>query len=127
VEHTKLQVAVVDDEESVRKALSRLLRSVGFGVEVFPSGQAFLETLRARRPDCVVLDLHMPHTDGFEVQEKRRESGASVPMIMITGRETPEASARSLAAGAVGFLHKPIHDQTLLNAIHHAVEQSKKH
>jgi FixJ family two-component response regulator len=68
----KLLIAVVDDEENVRRALERLFRSAGICVETFPSGAEFLEALKTREPDCVVLDLHMPGVNGFEVQRGSR-------------------------------------------------------
>jgi FixJ family two-component response regulator len=108
-------IAIVDDEEPIRKALTRLLRSTGLDVESFPSGSEFLESLPARRPDCVVLDLHMPVVNGFEVQARLAESG--VPVVIITGHDSDETRAQALAGRPAAYLRKPVNDQVLLDAI----------
>ncbi len=119
-------VAVVDDDEPVRRALSRLVRSLGFEAEAFPSGEAFLAALAARRPDCVVLDLHMPEVSGFDVQARMAEAGLHVPVIAITGQDSPEAQARALGGGASAYLRKPVDGRTLLEAIEEAVVGSSR-
>ncbi len=101
-------IAVVDDEEPIRKALKRLLRSAGLEVETFPSGVEFLESLVIRRPDCVVLDLHMPVMSGFEVQVRLAKSGPSVPVVVITGHDSDETRAQALAGMPVAYLRKPV-------------------
>jgi FixJ family two-component response regulator len=108
-------VAIVDDEEPIRKALTRLLRSGGLDVESFPSGSEFLESLPAHRPDCVVLDLHMPVVNGFDVQARLVEFG--VPVVIITGHDSDETRARALAGRPAAYLRKPVNDQVLLDAI----------
>ena len=100
---TRPLVAIVDDEEPIRKALTRLLRSGGLDVESFPSGSEFLESLPAHRPDCVVLDLHMPVVNGFEVQARLVEFG--VPVVIITGHDSDETRARALAGRPAAYLH----------------------
>lgn len=112
---------MVDDDEAVRRALSRLVRSLGFEAEAFASGEAFLAGLATRHPDCVVLDLHMPKVSGFDVQVRMAEAGLHVPVIAITGQDSPEAQARALSGGASAYLRKPVDGQTLLDAIHGAV------
>ncbi len=123
VARAKLLIAVVDDEESVRRALQRLFRSAGLDVETFPSGAEFLEALKSHEPDCVVLDLHMPRVNGFDVQARMAEAAVSVPVIVITGHDTEESRARALGAGATAYLRKPVDDETLLEAIAAAVEK----
>ena len=108
-------MAIVDDEEPIRKALTRLLRSGGLDVESFPSGSEFLESLPAHRPDCVVLDLHMPVVNGFDVQARLVEFG--VPVVIITGHDSDETRARALAGRPAAYLRKPVNDQVLLDAI----------
>ncbi len=110
-------IAVVDDEEPIRRALTRLLRSAGMDVETFSSGTEFLESLQDHRPDCVVLDVHMPPLDGFEVQARLAESSAPVPVVIITGHDSTETRDRALAGQPVAYLRKPVNDQTLLDAI----------
>jgi len=110
-------VAVVDDEEPVRKALMRLMRSAGLSVETFASGAEFLKSLDTRLPDCVLLDLHMPHMNGFHVQADLARKCAALPVIIITGHDLPLVRERAMAGGASAFLRKPVLDRTLLDAI----------
>ena len=110
-------VAVVDDEEPVRKALMRLMRSVGLSVETFGSGPEFLKSIETRLPDCVVLDLHMPHMNGFHVQALLARKHAALPVIIITGHDLPQARERAMQGGASAFLRKPVLDRTLLDAL----------
>ncbi len=118
---TVLQVAVVDDEEPVRKALGRLLRASGLHAQCFPSGQAFLDSIETTRPDCLVLDLHMPGLSGLQVLEQLRSRRPSLPTIVITGHDEPENEVRCLAVGAVAYMRKPLDDQILLHTIDQAV------
>ena len=114
---TQPHVAVVDDEEPVRKALMRLMRSVGLSVETFGSGAAFLESIETRLPDCVVLDLRMPQMDGFSVQASLARKCAALPVIILTGHDLPQDRERAMEGGASAFLRKPVLDRTLLDAI----------
>lgn len=111
------RIAVVDDESSVRKALERLIRSAGMSVTTFASGDEFLATVALAAPDCVVLDLHMPGTTGFEVQDRLAKLQTQVPVVVITGHDTPEARARVFAGGAQAYLLKPVDERALLDAI----------
>jgi two-component system, LuxR family, response regulator FixJ len=117
VTKTPPHIAVVDDEEPVRKALMRLMRSAGLGVETFASGAEFVKSLATRLPDCVVLDLHMPHMNGFNVQAHLAGKYAAVPVIIVTGHDLPNAHERAMAGGASAFLRKRVLDRTLLDAI----------
>ena len=108
-------VAVVDDEQPVRRALQRLLRASGFDVRLFATGSDFMSHLEGI--DCVILDLHLPGMSGFEVQEALTERGASVPVVVLTGNDTPANRARSLANGAHAYLCKPVDDKVLLEAL----------
>ena len=123
---TSPHIAVVDDEESVRKALTRLMRSAGLGVETFGSGEEFLKSLDTRLPDCVVLDLHMPHMNGFSVQAQLAQKYAALPVIIFTGHDLPDARERAMAGGASDFLRKPVHDRILLGAISAATERAQR-
>ncbi|MHC1764509.1 MAG: response regulator transcription factor [Verrucomicrobiia bacterium] len=114
-------IAVVDDDEPVRTALRRLLRSAGHEVDTFPSGVEFLESLKTRRPDCVVLDLHMPRINGFAVQARLAEAGIRLPLVIITGHHSAETRERVLTAGAAAYLRKPMNDQALLDAIKNVI------
>lgn len=110
-------IAIVDDEESVRKALGRLLVSAGLAVETFGGGGEFLRGLSAHRPDCLVLDLHMPEVSGFDVLARLAAIGGPVPVVTITGHDTAEAEELALSGGASAYLRKPVTDHVLLAAI----------
>ena len=117
---THPRIAVVDDEEPVRKALKRLVRSAGLSVEAFGSGAEFLKSLDTRLPSCVVLDLHMPDVDGFNVQAHLARKHAALPVIIVTGHDFPNVRERAMAGGASAFLRKPVHERALLDAISEA-------
>jgi CheY-like chemotaxis protein len=110
-------IAVVDDEESVRKALKRLLRAAGLEAESYASGAEFLECAAKRGPDCVVLDLHMPGMGGRQVLSHIRAMAAPPPVVIITAHDVPERRDECLEAGACAYLRKPLEDRLLLNAI----------
>ena len=110
-------VAIVDDEEPIRKALERLLRSANLEAEVFASGDAFLDSLADRRPNCLILDLHMPGMTGLHVLRHLKQSGMELPTIVITAHDEPEARVHCMAAGATAYLRKPFEGQILLDAV----------
>lgn len=110
-------VAVVDDDADVRVALMRLISSAGFTTESFASGAEFMQTVGDRTPGCVVLDLHMPGLTGFETQQLLNERHAEVPILIITGRDTPEARSHALSLGAEAYFAKPVDGDALLEAI----------
>jgi len=110
-------LAVVDDDEDIRVALTRLASSAGFAVEAFGSGAEFLRSIEDHKPDCVVLDLHMPEMNGFDVQAALTSGGAAVPVVIITGHDTPESRRRAMKLGASAYLPKPVDDEALLAAI----------
>jgi FixJ family two-component response regulator len=117
-------IAVLDDDAFVCKALQRLLRSAGLNVETYSSGGAFLRSLASHAPDCLVLDVHMPNLNGFEVQSRLAQAGLRVPVVIITGHDTPESRARALAGHAAAYLLKPIDERTLLDAIAGAIAKA---
>ena len=114
-------VAIVDDEDAVRRALERLLRSAGLVPKAFASGAAFLQSLDDGWPDCVVLDLHMPNLTGFDVQDRMSRTGLRIPIIVITGHDTAESRERVRALGAAAYLRKPVGARLLLEAIEAAL------
>jgi FixJ family two-component response regulator len=115
------RIAVVDDDLSVRRALERLLRASGFDTAVFATGQEFLFFLEDQRPDCLVLDLHMPGMNGLEVQRRLRQVGIDLPVVVITGHDEPQTRAQCLSAGAARYLCKPLNDEALIAAIQGAM------
>ena len=110
-------IAIVDDEEPVRKALKRLLRASGLEAESYASGKDFLDASTQRRPDCVVLDLHMPGMSGLEVLRELRASRGGLPAVMITAYDEPATREQCLAAGATAYLRKPLEEHELLDTI----------
>ena len=118
---TNARIAVVDDDESVRRATRRLLRAAGFEVETYASGAEFLDAVKHCGPICVIVDLHMPGMSGLEVQSKLALSGLEIPVLFITAYDDPGARDRAVQAGAVGYLRKPFSEEALLEAIDGAV------
>jgi FixJ family two-component response regulator len=119
-------VAIVDDEEPIRKALRRLLRASGLEAEGYASGQAFLDASAEQCPDCVVLDLHMPGMTGLQLLRKLQSVRPKIPIVIITAHDEPETREQCLAAGACAYLRKPLEDRLLLNAISAAVGQARR-
>jgi FixJ family two-component response regulator len=112
-------VFVVDDDDSVRRALARLIQSAGYRVETFGSAHAFLDRLRADTcPACLVLDIQLPDLSGLELQ---RELHAALPIIFITGYGDIPMTVGAMKAGATDFLPKPVSDTDLLRAIGQAL------
>jgi len=118
-----LLVALVDDEASVRKAIGRLLTAANMSVQAFATGQEFLDALPGRRPDCAVLDLHMPGLTGLAVQHALARAEIELPVVIITAYDETESREQCLAAGAAAYLLKPLDEKTLLDAIRRAVGQ----
>ena len=110
-------VAIVDDEEGIRKALRRLLRASGLDAESYANGQEFLAAAAEHRPDCVVLDLHMPGMSGLQILRKLKADGKRLSIVVITAHDEPETREQCIDAGAVAYLRKPLEDRLLLNAI----------
>lgn len=121
----RLLVAIVDDEEPVRKALRRLFLAVGIDVETFASGDEFLESVKIHRPDCAVIDLHLPGLTGLEVQQRLARAGVRLPTVIITGHDQAGVAERVLAAGASAYLRKPLDEERLLAAIESAVREGR--
>jgi FixJ family two-component response regulator len=118
-------VFVVDDDIGVRKALDRLIRSVGLSVATFASAKQFLSSPLADLPSCLVLDVKLPGLSGLELQEEMIRADIDIPIIFITGHGDIPMSVRAMKAGAVEFLTKPFHDQDLLDAIEQAIERNR--
>jgi FixJ family two-component response regulator len=116
-------VFVVDDDASIREALSSLIRSVGLRVEVFASAREFLRKKAADGPACLVLDVRLPGLSGMDLQRDLVEANNQLPIIFITGHGDIPMSVRAMKAGAVEFLTKPFRDQDLLDAIGQAIER----
>lgn len=118
-------VFVVDDDLSIREALSSLIRSVGLRVETFPSAADFLQHPRPPGNACLVLDVRMPGLSGLDLQAEFARAGEPIPIIFITGHGDIPMAVRAIKAGAVEFLSKPFRDEDLLDAIRHALKQGR--
>ena len=112
-----LTVYVVDDDDSVLRSLSRLLSASGFRVETFSSAATFLESVRADSQGCVLLDVTMPRMSGLQVQVALKKRGITLPVIAISARDGQQVRETARELGAQFFLHKPVDDQALLDAI----------
>ena len=120
-------VAVVDDDESVRRSLRNLLSSVGCRVETFASAEAFLQSIHREETGCLVLDLRMTGMNGIDLLEHLSGMNSTpIPAIILTAHGEDESRQRSLQAGAVGFLSKPFNSSALLDAVRTAMEQGRR-
>lgn len=118
-------VFVVDDDVSVREALSNLLRSVGLKVEAFSTAQEFLSS-GSSGPGCLVLDVRLPGLSGLDLQRQLTETNREIPIVFITAHGDIPMSVRAVKAGAVEFLTKPFRDQDLLDAVRQAIDRDRQ-
>jgi FixJ family two-component response regulator len=120
-------VFLVDDDPSVRRALTRLIRSAGYQVKPFGSAREFLNSdWRGKGVACLVLDVYMPGLNGMELQRELQTANAILPIIFITGRGDIPMSVQAMKAGAVDFLPKPVKDSELLRAIEQALARASR-
>lgn len=110
-------IAVIDDEESVGKALVRLLEARGYAARAFTSGADFLRELPAYRPDCILLDLQMGELSGTDVQRTLNRAGEAIPVIILTAYDSPTSRAECLREGAIAYLRKPVEERLLREAL----------
>ena len=119
-------VVVVDDDPSVRRGLTRLLRVAGYNVETHASAREFLEAGNYSQAECVLLDVRMPGQSGLDLQDVLIAGGHDIPIIFITGHGDIPMAVRAMKAGAVDVLPKPFEEHTLLNAIQQAISQRRR-
>lgn len=110
-------ISVVDDDDSVRESLERLIRSVGFAVKVFGSAKEFLNSDHLRHTDCLILDVRMPGMNGLELKRQLVAHHCKIPVIFITAQGDETARTQALEEGAVDYLLKPFSEEALLNAL----------
>jgi FixJ family two-component response regulator len=111
-------ICIVDDDQSVRESLARLIRSVGFGVQVFGSAEEFLTAGPEFSPDCLMLDIRMPGMSGIELQRELSSSNRPLPVIFITAHGSDaDVRAHAMRDGAVDYLLKPLREEEVLKAI----------
>jgi FixJ family two-component response regulator len=119
-------VYVVDDDDSICRALARLIGSVGLRVETFRSAKDFLAYEVSDRPACLVLDMLLPGPSGLDLQRSLRQSGRDIPIVFITGHGDVPTSVRAMKGGAVDFLQKPFRDGELLDCVQRALRRSRQ-
>lgn len=123
---TKPLIAIVDDDESVCRALKRLVRSLGMDAETFAGGQDFLDLIEAMpsfNADCVVLDVQMPGMNGLEVRRRLADGGSPLPVIFITAHDEAGVREQAFALGAVAFLRKPFNDELFIKTLDAALRR----
>lgn len=116
-------IAVVDDDPSIRSALSSLLRSIGYTVGLFDSAEAFLESLKGGSPACLLTDIQMPGMGGLELQASMGKDHPTVPVLVMTAFPDPAVRERALANGATCFLAKPFDADELLSCVRRACRE----
>jgi len=119
-------IHVVDDDDSFRTAISRMLRASGYEVKAYRSAGEFLLEPAPRGPGCLLLDLHMPGPDGLELQEAIARRGDGLPIIFLTGHGDIRKSVRAMRQGAADFLTKPARREELLQAVRSALDRQKQ-
>jgi FixJ family two-component response regulator len=119
-------VHVVDDDASMRSALSDLFDSVGLQTQTYATAGAFLLAEAAKRPGCIVLDVRLPDMNGLEFQTRLIQIGVGIPVIMMTGFGDIPMSVRAMKRGAIDFLSKPFRDQDMLDAVISAIERDRQ-
>lgn len=118
-------VIVIDDDDSVRSAINRLLKSVGLDTRLFASGQEFLASKPPDAPSCIVSDVRLPGLSGLELQMELAKRDAVIPIILLTGHGDIPMAVQAMKAGAIEFLTKPFRDQDLLDAVHAGLERDR--
>lgn len=122
----KAIVHIVDDDESLRRAVDSLCRSVGLHTRTYGSAQEFVDAKREDIAGCLVLDVRLPGMSGLDFQSQLSELGINLPVILVTGHGDIPMSVRAMKAGAVDFLPKPFRDQDLLDAVTAAIERDRR-
>lgn len=118
-------VHIVDDDESLRRTMGSLCRSVGLQICTYGSAQEFLDAKRQDQEGCLVLDIRLPGISGLDFQSQLVELGIQLPVILITGHGDIPMTVRAMKAGAIDFLPKPFREQDLLDAIMRAIEKDR--
>lgn len=119
-------IYVIDDDDSVRKAFKRLLRSVNLEAEAFASAEEFLKSQKPTKNSCIIIDIKMPGLTGFDLQRKLMAQGNRIPIIVISASDDAQTREQARDLGAVAFFRKPIDDQALIDAIDWAVRGPRK-
>ncbi len=121
----RIKVAIIEDDESLRRALTFELRTAGFKVAAYPSAEGLLEAAEAREFDCIVADIYLPRMNGLQLQEELIRTIPHVSIVFITGRGDLSLGMHAMRKGAVDFLEKPVDDQALISAIARGADRSR--
>ena len=122
---TKPRISIVDDDQFVRNALSRLCASVGYEVSVYGSAEEFIESETAQPSDFLVLDVHLPGRSGLELQSDLQGVNRALPIVFVTAYDDDEARMQAIAGGAIDYLRKPLDSDRLLHLIENALKAEK--
>ncbi|MBT8332708.1 MAG: response regulator [Desulfobacterales bacterium] len=118
---TKILIYVVDDDESVRKALTMLFKSAGMEVKTFEAAEDLLKCQLREQNTCLISDLKLKRLSGLELQQQLAKRGIKIPVIFLTAHDSNEIRQHAKQAGAAGYFRKPVDDQALLDTIHWAI------
>ena len=121
-----IKVAIIDDDESARKSLARLMKSAGISAVTFSSAAEFLEAANDSQVDCAVTDLRMPDVDGIKLQQALAQIAPHLAIVFVTGHGDVPAGIKAMKGGAIDFLEKPVDDDALLDAVRRAAERSRE-
>jgi FixJ family two-component response regulator len=125
LETTRDLIAVVDDDESIRRTTTLLIESFGFRAIAFESAESFLQSGQQHNTSCLILDVRLPQMNGLQLQRELAAAGCSIPIVFITAYDDKESRGRAMQAGAVAFLGKPFSDEQLLQILRAALGHDK--
>lgn len=122
---SKINVAIVDDDESFARSLERLFRAAGFESQIYPTAETFLAAIPFPHPDCLVLDIHLGGMSGLDLQRRLGELGNLSPIIFVTAHEAPQVRDEAEQGGCSAFFRKPVPGKMLIEAVKQTVQQFK--
>jgi FixJ family two-component response regulator len=117
-------ISIVDDDQSVRDALRRLLKSHGFATNIYASAEQFLQNSRPMNLSCLIIDVRMPGMSGLVFHDYLVATGCSIPTILMTASPTSDEQRRAIATGVISYLAKPLREQVLLASIRRALDDA---
>jgi FixJ family two-component response regulator len=118
-------ISIVDDNESFRRAMTTLVRSLGHAVAAFGSAEEFLTSDCLRDTGCLILDVQMPGMSGIQLQDRLRADGHRLPIIFVAASPESKVRGQALAGGALGFLNKPFHEEMLISFLEQALSSGR--
>ena len=119
----KRLIHLVDDDEAIRKSAGFMLKTSGFAVQTYASGDELLKQVSSLEPGCILLDIRMPGMDGLQVQEALKAKGVAMPVVIMTGHGDVTLAVQAMKAGAIDFIEKPFEKPVLLGAIDQAFDR----